>query len=658
MQLEKIKHRPQFLLFFVGSIIITIVILLMIYVYNLKTEDVLYTHIADQVSAINKIKIHALSSFLDFRKSDIQALAASETILNLSKQLKQLNKKHGLKNLKMNKSQKFKDVCECHNRYKKYLSEFLKQYMYTDALLLDTKSGNIIFSVNYEQYVGRNLNSDRFRNTEITKVYKKVLDTKKVNFSDMHIPTLYSDEPVMLLAAPVLKDNQIISVIMLKLPSTLVNTILHYKVSKIKSCETYAVGEDYLLRSDITLQKTLTVNNSFNHPKKYSVRTENIDNALLFKSGVNIIKDYRNIDVISAYSTFVFDDIKWAVVTEIDKIDFTTELKTIKKTFYTWTLVISFFVFIVGYFLSKKVIDISVINPLVTLYAKAKGFEDIINNSLNEIYIFSKDEFYFIFANDRAINNSGYSLEELQNMKPFDMNHNYNKEEFLLLIEPLLKGEKRIQIFETKYHRKDGTSYDIQINLQLIEVDGSEKFVAIVNDITEYKNTIKEKDHYYHLSTYDYLTNQFNRQMFDTLFHKEVERSFRYNYNLSLAIMDIDLFKNVNDTYGHRVGDDVLVALSSHVKALLRDSDIFARWGGEEFVILLPHINLAQAAKKVEHIRATIEKLKIETAGSITCSFGLTQLLDYDNVEKVFTNADEALYKAKENGRNRVELFK
>jgi diguanylate cyclase (GGDEF)-like protein/PAS domain S-box-containing protein len=293
----------------------------------------------------------------------------------------------------------------------------------------------------------------------------------------------------------------------------------------------------------------------------------------------------------------------------------------------------------------------------VVLYNKAKGFEDIIQNSLNEIYIFSKEELRLVFANDTAMKNVGYTLEELQSIKAYELITEFTKEEFMKLITPLKEGRKAVQIYDAVHKRKDATLYDVQVSLQLIKVDGEEKFVAIANDVTEYKKTLEEKEHYYYLSTHDHLTQQFNRQMFDTLFEQEAQRAQRYGSDLALIMVDIDFFKKVNDTYGHQVGDEVLKKVSAHIKSYLRDSDVFARWGGEEFVIFMAHTNLQSALEKAEVLRGAVEKLKIEDVGFITCSFGVTQVKNFEKLSEAFMQADEALYKAKENGRNRVETI-
>lgn len=657
VELKKIKTRPLILLSLFGSGVLALALIVMTYLYSKQSKEVLYTNISEQLLAINKIKIHALSFFLNYRKSDAQALASSEAVLNLTQQLELLNQQYNTKNSLMKEEVEHSEVDFLYKKYHDYFRLFLKEYMYTDVMIMDKDYGRILFSVNNTQYVGKNLHSDQFNDTQIKKIWQKVLDTKKAYLSDMHRPILYADEPVMFIATPILKDADVIAVLMLKLPSTLVNHVLHYNGSALKNCETFAVGADHLLRSDSLLLKSLTVKESFNNPQKFSLAIENINKALEGKSGFSVVKNYKNINVISAYSPFEFDGVKWAVLTEIDESEILDELNEIQYTFYAWTIVVSILLFIIEFFITKQIVNVSVINPLAVLYDRAKGFEDIIHNSLNEIYIFSKEELRFVFANDTAIKNIGYTLEELQSMNLYELKPQFSKEQFIELITPLLEGKKAVQFFNAVQKRKDGSLYDVQVNLQLIKIDGEEKFVAIVNDITEQNKTLQEKEHYYYLSTHDHLTQQFNRQMFDTLFEKEAERAQRYGSELSLIMIDIDFFKKVNDIHGHQVGDEVLKKVSAHIKTLLRDSDVFARWGGEEFVIFMPHTNLQNAVEKAEALRMAIEKLNIKVAGSITCSFGVMQVKNFEKLNEAFTQVDEALYKAKENGRNRIETI-
>jgi diguanylate cyclase (GGDEF)-like protein/PAS domain S-box-containing protein len=538
-----------------------------------------------------------------------------------------------------------------------YLNSFLKEHQYKDALIMDNNNGKIIFSAKYPQYIGKVLNSEKFKNSHMAKLWKKTIKTQKTQISDMHKPFLYSDDPVMLLATPIFQDNRIIAVLMLKLPSDTINKTLHFRASTSESLKTYAVGQDNLLRSDSSLKKDLTVKNSFNYPKKYFMYSESINKALNGINKKNLIKDYRNINVFSVYTPLEFDSFRWVIISEIDEREVYGKLDEVKQTMYRWGLIATLFIFFLGYFILKIVIENNVIYPLIKLYKKAKGFENIINYSSNEIYIFTKERFFFTFANNSAIMNIGYTLEELQKMKHCDIKPEYDEASFSELIRPLLNGDKKNQILETVHRRKNGSLYDVKLSLQLIEVDGICRFVAVVNDVSKYNQTIKEKNYYYNLSSYDYLTQIFNRQMLEKLFKKEVERSHRYNSELSMILLDIDCFKEVNDTFGHQAGDEVLKCLSSHISNSLRDSDIFARWGGEEFVILMPNTNITLAVEKANLLRESIEKLDIENICSVTCSFGVVQMSDFENINQIFKQADEALYKAKTNGRNRVETI-
>ena len=150
----------------------------------------------------------------------------------------------------------------------------------------------------------------------------------------------------------------------------------------------------------------------------------------------------------------------------------------------------------------------------------------------------------------------------------------------------------------------------------------------------------------------DELTKAYNKNYFNLYLTQEVGRSERYKRDLSLIITDIDYFKKVNDTYGHLVGDKVLKEVAQVLIQQCRGSDIMARWGGEEFVFLLPETNLAKGQRVAERICQTIATHIFEEVQHITMSFGVASLTTdgYDLLKR----ADKALYKAKQNGRNCV----
>lgn len=157
----------------------------------------------------------------------------------------------------------------------------------------------------------------------------------------------------------------------------------------------------------------------------------------------------------------------------------------------------------------------------------------------------------------------------------------------------------------------------------------------------------------------DSLTLLANRRYFLEQVEKEISRSIRYNSPLSLIIADIDHFKNVNDNYGHDIGDEVLISISNVFRRSLRKEDIIGRIGGEEFALLLPHTNLQSALILAERIKDGIAQSSVTSHNNkkikVTISMGATELTHFDNdYQCLYRRADEALYKAKKNGRNKV----
>lgn len=150
----------------------------------------------------------------------------------------------------------------------------------------------------------------------------------------------------------------------------------------------------------------------------------------------------------------------------------------------------------------------------------------------------------------------------------------------------------------------------------------------------------------------DALSELYTRDFFNLYLVQEVERAQRYKRQLSLILIDLDHFKQINDTYGHLVGDSALAQTSRILRMHCRETDIPVRWGGEEFAILLPETDLAGAIVFAERLRQAIEAYQFETAGHITASFGVTGF--NTDEQDLLTRADAALYKAKKEGRNRV----
>lgn len=152
----------------------------------------------------------------------------------------------------------------------------------------------------------------------------------------------------------------------------------------------------------------------------------------------------------------------------------------------------------------------------------------------------------------------------------------------------------------------------------------------------------------------DKLTGIYNRNYLDSRIIEEIERVNRHNGSLSMIFFDLDHFKKVNDTYGHRQGDAVLKEMAKVVAGELRTSDIFARWGGEEFAIIMPDTTLLGAKTVAEKLRIALENVVHPEVGKVTASFGVAEYIADEYIGSWFNRADKELYFAKMNGRNRV----
>jgi two-component system cell cycle response regulator len=215
---------------------------------------------------------------------------------------------------------------------------------------------------------------------------------------------------------------------------------------------------------------------------------------------------------------------------------------------------------------------------------------------------------------------------------------------------PLRARGEIIGLLTLNSPKTDAFSDDIQRVLQIIEYPAS----VVVDNARLHEHTKK-------MAVTDGLTRLYNHRHFYELLEQEFNRTKRYQSSVALIMIDIDFFKQINDTYGHQVGDDILKELSDVIRSQVREVDVLARYGGEEFAALLPQTPLEQACVVAERIRSAVEENEFATSKGIikiTVSLGLAGFpeMDIHSQVELVQEADAALYRAKEAGKNRVVI--
>lgn len=235
----------------------------------------------------------------------------------------------------------------------------------------------------------------------------------------------------------------------------------------------------------------------------------------------------------------------------------------------------------------------------------------------------------------------------------FKKEANFFHQEMILSHESWIESIQKLPEIQrvVKLTNQEGEDRVFTVKIHQYEQDET-YYVISLTDITQ----IKQKSNLLeYQANHDALTGLYNRQKFNDIFTKEIRRSRRYGNFLSVILFDIDNFKVINDTYGHDAGDDVLKKIAEIISINLRQTDSLVRWGGEEFIVLLPETDLETASNVAQKLLESLAVLTFDfMQKNITASFGVATLNETDTEVSLINRADEALYEAKRNGKNQV----
>ncbi|GBG15089.1 uncharacterized protein NMK_2691 [Novimethylophilus kurashikiensis] len=291
-----------------------------------------------------------------------------------------------------------------------------------------------------------------------------------------------------------------------------------------------------------------------------------------------------------------------------------------------------------------------------------KRFEELValqNHALDHmgeaVYLVDEDA-HILHVNNAACKMLGYTQEELLTRRVCDLDPNYDPATWHHHWNDLL-NQKTITL-ETLHRSKSGALVPIEVNANAIEYEGRRVNFALVRDITERKRIEAQIQHQ---ASYDALTGLPNRRLFGDRLREKISTAERSGSNVAILFIDLDRFKEVNDTLGHHYGDQLLIQAAQRIQRCVRESDTLARMGGDEFVLILPDVteisHLGRVAQSIIDVMASPFDVDSQIS-YVSASIGIASYpSDVDSFEGLISAADQAMYFAKERGRNCFSFF-
>jgi len=365
--------------------------------------------------------------------------------------------------------------------------------------------------------------------------------------------------------------------------------------------------------------------------------------------------DYRQVEVFAAITKI--PNSNWFIVSKIDGSEVLRPLTQLSSIIFATTLLIIGAVGMIMWLWWRRQQAIS----------KALHYEQELQNRTvisrfdnltrysNDIIVLCNEEGTIIDANKQALEAYGQPIEELRQKKlraMCDMGEN----ECSMLWQQL---EKKQEIsFDSLQFRRDGTTFPVEVTASWIEVGERKLLQAIIRDVTERKEAAQLL---LHQAQHDPLTGLPNRTLITDRLQQAIYKSKRQHSQTALLFLDLDRFKNINDTLGHNVGDTILNTIAQRIKRTLREADTVARFGGDEFMVLVENIhNIADIANLAVKLIDTISQPMFveQQEVYVTTSIGISIApIDSDSTDQMIRFVETAMYRAKEMGRNNYQFY-
>ncbi len=300
----------------------------------------------------------------------------------------------------------------------------------------------------------------------------------------------------------------------------------------------------------------------------------------------------------------------------------------------------------------------------IKLLERSRELANMVEASSIELYIVDFETDCYLYVNNGALDVLGYTFEEMMGMSIYDVNPTLTNEELNGLKDSLVSTTKNV-VNVTKHQKKDGSTYGVQSFIHTITYGGIPAYVIYDIDITERQKAqtelLRQKEMYTRQAHYDTLTKLPNRTLFNDRLRQAISKSKRSKKDVAVFFIDLDQFKQINDSLGHKVGDEVLAEVALRFKAVLREEDTLARLGGDEFTVIIEHLASPEsAAVLAQKLITSIHKPMVIGGHELflSCSIGISIYpKDAQEATLLLGNADAAMYHAKEDGRNTFNFY-